>query len=207
MENFLTLAASVAGGTVTLSWTLTGDAALATSVKVQRSEYGLSDFLTIATPAVATLTVSDAPDAGQWAYRVQVTATQPDGKTFTLNSNTVDITVEATTGVIVLTGTATTPSNQDISGPTGFKLISLSWVFDDADTDEGVLKYVVQRSIDAGVTYRDDVTTQQLAHTEELPTGTGSVKYRVQGYLPNVGTGNQLNAPIVTTSNVVTLAV
>jgi hypothetical protein len=82
-------------------------------------------------------------------------------------------------------------------------LISLSWTLD----TQGVLKYLVQRSLDGGVTWRDDVVTSQLRHDESLPAGTGSVQYRVLASLPNVGTGNQLNLAVISTSNVATLSV
>jgi hypothetical protein len=209
MENFSTLTASVSGGNVFLSWTLAGDAALATSVALQKSEYGLNNWATVQTVTPATLTVTRTPDPGQWAYRLAVTITRGgiDALGTTIYSNTVDVTVEAATGVISLSGSVTSPGNTGVAGPAGFSVINLSWVFDDADTDEGVLKYEVQRSVDGGTTYRHAANTPELSWREELATGTGTVKYRVVASLPNIGTGNQLNTPVLTTSNVVTLTV
>jgi hypothetical protein len=207
MENFSTLSASVSGGIVTLSFTLVAETARYTPpIVVQRSPYGSDAWATVSesNPVVTppsirgTFTWTETPAAGQWSYRVLITV---NGSA--LESNIVDVTTQATTGVLTLTGTVTTPSNLDVSGPTGFKLISLSWTLD----TQGVLKYLVQRSLDGGVTWRDDVVTSQLRHDESLPAGTGSVQYRVLASLPNVGTGNQLNLAVISTSNVATLSV
>jgi hypothetical protein len=219
MENFSTLSASVSGGNVLLTWTFPGEAVLTTSFVVQRADFGTNDYVTQAasadpidppvTAGAEYIYPDNAPEQGQYSYRVVATVTQPDLKTYTLTSNVVDVTVSATSGVVVLSGSVATPNATDISGPRNYSKVSLSWVVDNAGLNDDVLKFEVLRYI-SGVnvaTFRTVATTSQLTHDELLPTGTGQVEYAIKAYLPNVGTGNQLNTPIVTTSNVVTLTV
>lgn len=195
MENFSTLSASVSGASVILSWTLPGEAASAAAVLVQRADFGRAQaWVTIHTVTPPTATYTDAPGTGSFSYRLIAVAGSP------LTSNVVDVTTEAATGEVILSADVV-DTNADVAGPTGHRYAVLEWDFGSQDAQS----YTVQRSLDAGVTWRNISTTSQLTYVEMLATGTGAVSYRVIANLPNIGAGDQLNRSVPSTSNAVAL--
>lgn len=209
MDTIFSLAASVSGLTVTLTWTLTNVAGV-TSVQLQRAPFGSANWANVgASIAPATLTTTDTtPEPGDFAYRLAIStnAGGVSGANTTVYSNEVNITTLATLGAVVLTGSATT-SAQGLTR--GYTQVNLSWVIGAGDINTDAITVVIQRSLNGGVTFVTAVSQldefENYSFSEQLPTGSGSIQYRLIASLPN--SGGQLNTPISSTSNVVTLSI
>lgn len=209
MENFLTLTGTVSGSDVVLSWTL--PVAGATAVQVQRTPYGSNAWANIgASLATTTLTYTDsAPETGQYAYRLAVTTTLGgvDNAGTLVYSNVFLASNTAATGAITLTGSVAS-NVADPVGPANYSRVALSWTIDDGGANDDALKVEIQRSLNSGTTWRhagNQNTFGATSFSEMLPTGIGSVQYRVVASLPQEA--DQLNTPKTSTSNVVTLTV
>lgn len=211
-ENFTALNAVLSGTNVVLSWSTFGPVGPVTAVAIQRSPFGSNAFVTIGTTSASLPgTFTDtAPGTGEYSYRLAVTVTQGgvDAAGTLLYSNTANISNAAVTGVVVLTGTVNVPSGP-VSGPQGYRSISLTWTVDNSGANDDVISSEVQRSLDGGTHWRHAGEQDEFgpqAFTELLQAGTGSVSYRVLVSLPNAN-ADQLNSPKISTSNVVTLTV
>lgn len=210
MDAFFSLVATVSGSNIVLSWTL--PVAGATAVQVQRASFGSTDWANIgASLAISTLTYTDsAPEAGDYSYRLAVTTTLGgvDKAGTLVYSNAVNASNLATTGVVVLSGSAG-PGPQ-VAGATsrGYTRVSLTWTVDNSGVNDDTISDEVQRSLDGGVHWRHAGESDEFgpnAFAEEIPTGTGSVQYRVLVSLPN--DNGQLRTPTISTSNVLTFTV
>lgn len=215
MDSITSLKAALSGSDVVLTWTLDALLRLATAVQVQRAFFGSANWSNIgASLTPATLTATDtAPEAGEYSYRLAITVTQGgvDNAGTLLYSNQVNISTLATTGAVTLSGSVNAHPTGPNAGPANYSLVSLSWTVDNAGANDDDVSAEIQRSLDAGVHWRHVVTENEFgpgAVTESIPTGTGSVQYRVLVSVPQGTTAaGQLNAPEITTSNVVTLTV
>lgn len=205
MENFDTLAAVVAGGVVTLTWTdIQPGFPPVTAYAVQRTLFGRADGWTTLTsgltPAVSQ-TYADSPGVGDWTYRIAATVTQGgvDNAGTTIYSNNVNVTTEAATGEVTLTLTSATSTDQ----PT-YTVVSLAWSI--AGTAVDVRSWEVQRTLDSGAHWRTihiENEFENLTFEESLQAGTGVVFYRVIAHLPSATPPYQ--ADVLSTSNSVTI--
>jgi hypothetical protein len=215
MEYFGTLTATQGASTkqVSLSWSLPVPGA--TQVIVQRSPFGSYAWTNLTTITnLATLTYLDtAPEVGQFSYRLAVTTTQGgvDNAGTTVYSNQVDVTTAGTVSV-VLTATAAPETGQ---GSNGVSRVTLAWTIESGSINTDEIESEVQLSLNAGTVWR------AIGHTNifmadsflhDLPTGLGSVSFRIAvltppGSVSKTQATNQLQTPITTYSNTVTLSI
>jgi hypothetical protein len=205
MENFDTLSATVAGGTVTLIWTnIQPGFPNVTAYAVQRTLFGRADgwvTLTSGLVPAASQTYDDSPGVGDWTYRIAATVTQGgiDNAGTTVYSNNVNVTTEAATGEVTLTLSSAQSSDQP-----SYTVVSLAWTI--AGTAVDVRSYEVQRTLDGGAHWRTIHIENEfgnLTFAESLATGTGVVFYRVIAHLPSATPPYQ--ADVLSTSNSVTV--
>lgn len=203
------LNASVSSGVVTLSWSSNVPGfPPAVAYTIQRKLFGYAGpWTTLSTSPTqngTSFTYQDTPATqGDWSYQVLATVTAGGvgaAGTF-FNSQQVNVTTEATTGqVTVVLG------SQPAGDPAGYTRIKLGWYISPLGVD--VESWLIQRSLDGGTTYHDAGEVAEFnapAWEEILQDGTGVVKYRIVARLPSATP--PYNAPVLSTSNVVTVTI
>jgi len=206
-EQFFALSGVATGGNAVLNWVLPLNQLVGiTQIAIQRANFGDSTFTQIATVA-ATLTTGSytdtAPEAGEYSYRLAVTVTRGgvDNAGTVEYSNQVDLSTNTT---LTLSATTSTPTGPN-SGPANQTLVTFSWTLGDAAANDDVESIEIQGSLNGGP-YRHVKTLNQFqstTFTEQFPNGLGSVSFKAIASLPSATP--PYNAPVLVTSNVVTV--
>lgn len=210
IEIFNTLAASVSGTTVNLSWTKNDPSfPPVTAFAVQRKLFGRGDdnWTTLASGLApnASNVYTDAIGAvGDWAYRIVATVTQGgvDLAGTSIFSNQVNVTTEATTGEVTLS-VGSAPASGVGGGLPNYTNIVLG--FNIAGNAVDVKLWEIQRALGSGP-YRSvaeiDEFEQEgsVSWNENLPNGSGVINYKVVAHLPSATPPYQ--ADVLSVSNI-----
>src|ERR1044071_5637422 len=204
-EQFFALSGVASGGNVVLTWVLPLNQLVGiTQIAIQRANFGDTAFTQIGTSSDTTGTFTDtAPEAGEYSYRLAVTVTRGgvDNAGTVEYSNQVDL---STNDSLVLSATTSTPTGPN-SGPANQTLVTFSWALGDAGANDDVESLEVQVSLNGGP-YRHLKTLNQFqaaTFQEQFPNGLGSVSFKAIASLPSATP--PYNAPVLVTSNVVTV--
>lgn len=202
------LNASVSSGVVSLSWsTNVPGFPPTTGYSIQRKLFGYAGPWTVVStsPTVngTALSYSETPGAGDWSYQVVASVTQGgvDSAATNFNSQQVNVTTEATTGVVTLV-LGSLPAGD----PANYTRIKLGWYISPLGTD--VESWLIERSLNGGTSYHEAGEVSEFnapAFEEVLQNGTGAISYRVTARLPSATP--PYNAPVLSVSNVVTVTI
>ena len=199
------LNASVSSGTVTLTWSSHAPGfPPAVSYSVQRKQFGYGNpWTTIVSGISATginFTQTDAPGNGTWSYQVIATVTSGgvDALGTSFNSQEVNVTVGDQSITLVL-------GSQPAGDPQGYTKVKLGWY--PTVLAEDLEKYEIQLSINGG-TYRPVADLDEFENLNwegVYVNGLGTLSFKVLGYGPSATP--PYNAPVILTSNVVTVTI